>query len=122
VVIKPFPEMKTKPWQLALLLALAVTTIVTTVPPEVVYATSINDKVAHITTFLLIAFLSQKAFPGTAVVWKVVSLFAYGLLIECIQLFTPFREFSLLDQVANSIGILLFFLWHHFKAAKPVSP
>jgi VanZ family protein len=98
-------------WRLTLLLALTATTIATTVQPEAVHAAGINDKAAHAATFLLLAFLSHRAFPETATLWKAAPLFTYGLLIECIQYYIPFREFSLLDQMANTVGILLFFLW-----------
>jgi VanZ family protein len=105
-------------WKLALLLALTVTTVATTMPPEALPAATINDKVAHTAIFLLLAFLSHRAFPETAVLWKAAPLFVFGLLIECVQYYIPFRDFSLLDQMANTVGILLFFLWNRIQARK----
>ncbi len=110
--------MQPRLWKLALLLALAATLVVTTMPPEAVHADRINDKAAHAVTFLLLAFLSHRAFPVAAIPWKAASLFAYGLLIECIQYYIPYRDFSLLDQLANTVGILLFFLLVWLRAAR----
>ncbi len=110
--------MQPRLWKLALLLALAATLVVTTMPPEAVHADRINDKTAHVLTFLLLAFLSHRAFPAAAIPWKAASLFAYGLLIECIQYYIPYRDFSLLDQLANTVGILLFFLLNRVRAIR----
>ena len=39
---------------------------------------------------------------------KIIALFIYGLLIEAIQYFIPGRQFSLLDILANAIGLLAY--------------
>jgi VanZ family protein len=103
-------------WKLALLLALTGISVAATMPPEALSAATINDKAAHAATFLLLAFLSHRAFPESSVLWKAGPLFVYGLLIECVQYYIPFRDFSLLDQMANTFGILLFFLWNRIQA------
>ena len=45
--------------------------------------------------------------PGSS--WrKWISLWAYGLFIETVQYFLPYREFSGWDLVADGIGIWLY--------------
>jgi VanZ family protein len=105
-------------WKLTLVLALTGTAVATTMPPETLPAATINDKAAHAATFLLLAFFSHRTFPEITVPWKAAPLFLYGLLIECIQYFIPYRDFSLPDLTANTIGILLFFLWNRIQAGR----
>lgn len=67
------------------------------------------DKFGHaIGYFFLIAtldlgFRTFHHFPA-----KFISLFTYGLALEIIQHFIPGRTFSLLDLVANAVGLLAY--------------
>lgn len=70
-----------------------------------------NDKVIHAVVFFGFAFLvdlasSRKPFW----LWKGLPLLAYGIGIEVMQYFTPFRSFSVMDMVADFAGILCYFL------------
>lgn len=70
-----------------------------------------HDKANHILAFLVLAGLADLAYPGPAPGrgWgKWVSLLAYGLFIETVQFFLPYREFSGWDLVADSFGIWLY--------------
>ena len=70
-----------------------------------------HDKANHILAFLVLAGLADLAYPGPAPGrgWgKWVSLLAYGLFIETVQRFLPYREFSGWDLVADGIGIWLY--------------
>ena len=76
-------------------------------PPDV----NINDKLIHVVVFFGFAVLvdlssSRKPFW----LWKGLPLLAYGIGVEVMQYFTPFRSFSILDMVADFAGILLYFL------------
>lgn len=76
-------------------------------PPDV----NINDKLIHIVVFFGFAVLvdlssSRKPFW----LWKGLPLLVYGIGIEVMQYFTPFRSFSIMDMVADFAGILLYFL------------
>lgn len=71
----------------------------------------INDKLIHIVVFFGFAVLldlssSRKPFW----LWKGLPLLAYGIGIEMMQYFTPFRSFSVMDMVADFAGILIYFL------------
>jgi VanZ family protein len=72
-------------------------------------AGSINDKIGHSAAFLCLAFLLDFARPRTA--WgtrKLLSLLAYGLFIEVVQYFLPYRTFSLWDLAADGLTLLLY--------------
>jgi len=76
-------------------------------PPEV----NVNDKLIHIVVFFGFAVLvdlasSRKPFW----LWKGLPLLVYGIGIEVMQYFTPFRSFSVMDMVADFAGILIYFL------------
>ena len=66
----------------------------------------LNDKISHILAFGCMAFLLDFSFPvrrfDSA---KIVGLLAFGVLIEAIQHFLPYREASFYDVVADGIGI-----------------
>ncbi len=70
---------------------------------------SINDKVQHLAAFLLLALLSDFAFPRRAWNWrKYLPLLSYGLVLEIFQHFLPFRFFSVADLAADAIGLALY--------------
>jgi len=76
-------------------------------PPDV----NVNDKLIHAVVFFGFAVLvdlasSRKPFW----LWKGLPLLAYGIGIEVMQYFTPFRSFSVADMVADFAGILIYFL------------
>ncbi len=74
--------------------------------------TGINDKVAHILTFLLLGLLAQQAFPRLKMSLQLyLWLLGYGLAIEVIQYFIPNRSFSLLDLAADGAGLLIAFIF-----------
>jgi VanZ family protein len=75
-------------------------------PPDL----NINDKLIHIVVFFGFALLvdlssSRKPFW----LWKGLPLLVYGIGIEVMQYFTPFRSFSLMDMIADFAGILIYF-------------
>jgi VanZ family protein len=68
-----------------------------------------NDKLEHAAAFFTLAFLLDFAWPRQA--WdqtKWLPLLGYGLLIEIVQHFIPFREFSLWDLTADALGLMLY--------------
>ncbi len=70
----------------------------------------INDKLIHIFVFFgfsVLIDLSSVRKPFW--LWKALPLLGYGVCIEIMQYYTPVRSFSLLDWVADLIGVLLYF-------------
>jgi VanZ family protein len=69
----------------------------------------INDKLVHLIGFCMLALLADISYPGANyALCKAVPLTIYGLLIEIIQLYLPYRTFSLFDLFADSAGLLLY--------------
>lgn len=67
------------------------------------------DKLGHLATFALLAFLLDSGWPESrfhAKKWG--GLLAYGLAIEGLQHFIPNRSFDLLDAVADATGLILY--------------
>jgi hypothetical protein len=91
----------------ALCVSLAAITFLSVIPPDYAANTGINDKINHIAAFYILAFLADFSFPETKVNHtKIWPLLCYGLSIELVQYFIPYRECSLLDLVADAAGLL----------------
>jgi len=67
------------------------------------------DKVGHLGSFLVLAYLAHYAFKPR---WYFLcaSLAAYAILIEMIQSRLPYRSASIADVAADFTGIALFYL------------
>ncbi len=67
-----------------------------------------SDKVYHMLMYLILGavpFLFSNNLRK--VVLFVIFSLSLGITLECLQYFVPNREFSLLDILANEVGILL---------------
>ena len=70
-----------------------------------------NDKLNHLLAFGVLAALADRSFPGPGPGqgWgKWASLLGYGLFIEAVQSFLPYREASGWDLLADGAGIGLY--------------
>jgi len=77
----------------------------TTIHIEVVE--SFWDKANHFIAFFTLYVLLSFAYKDFSIFLKIVLLVVFGLQIEIVQSFIDGRYFSLLDVVADSIGIFL---------------
>ncbi len=96
-------------YRLLLLCALLVISYLAFTPIQFPVTASLNDKVSHIAAFLCLALLADLAWPKRG--WmlnKFLPLLAYGLFIEAVQAFLPYREFSLWDLLADAIGLSVY--------------
>jgi VanZ family protein len=65
-----------------------------------------SDKFYHGLCFAVLAFLTDYAYPKSGFgPRKYIPLFLYGVMIEVIQYFIPYRSFSLADMVADALGL-----------------
>ena len=69
-----------------------------------------NDKLLHAAGFFAIAFLSHLAHPNQRSIWLIIGLSLFGMTIEIIQAYLPYRTFSIWDLGADVLGLLLYFL------------
>ena len=98
-------------FRLALASAVIIILYLTTTPTDYEVVKNINDKLSHAFAFLVLSLLADFSFPGYKFSWaKTCPLFAYGMMIECIQYFLPYRSFSLLDIAADTLGISIYAL------------
>lgn len=68
---------------------------------------SYEDKVQHVLAFGGVALVGMLAFP-TRRCWLVMALVLYGGLMECMQyLLTTTRHASVLDWLADAVGVAL---------------
>ncbi len=96
-------------FRVALFVATLVATRLATAPLEAVSFVELGDKVLHAGAFLVLAGLLDFSFPATRFGGrKVAALLAYGIGIEVVQHFVPYRSFSLLDWLADAGGVVLY--------------
>ena len=83
--------------------------ILATTPLEYPMVSGINDKLNHIFAFFVLALLSDFSFPDKKFFLSIfLPVMGYGMTIELIQHFLPYRMFSLFDVAADAIGIVLY--------------
>ena len=102
-----------------LLMALIVITHLATTSMQYPVVENISDKANHILAFYVLALLLDFSFPhGEFGIGKVAVLLSYGVAIEVIQYFLPFRSASLYDVAADSVGLIVY--WFSLPALKYV--
>lgn len=97
-------------FRVALVTCLIVVTALTVMPlHEFPPAESINDKLSHLLAFLALAVMADYSFPEKDfIIPKGLPLLAYGIGIEVVQFFIPYRSFSVLDMVADAAGLIVY--------------
>ena len=90
-----------------LVISLVAITFLATQEIASVVPSSLNDKVLHLTCFFYLTTLTWFAKILDQDLWVYVIVLAYGILIEVVQRYIPYRSFELLDILANFTGILL---------------
>jgi VanZ family protein len=96
-------------FRVVLCIALAAIMYLATTPQHYPVVESVNDKVNHILAFFVLGLLADFSVPRSGFTSsKIGALLAYGLGIEVIQFFLPYRTFSLLDWLADGIGLALY--------------
>jgi len=63
------------------------------------------DKANHFVAFMVLYILLTLGYRHIGLSVKVAILFAFAVQIEIVQYFIPGREFSLLDVIADMIGV-----------------
>lgn len=85
--------------------------ILATTPMEYPVVSGINDKLNHIFSFFVLSLLADFSFSENKFfVGIFLPLMGYGMAIEIIQHFLPYRMFSLFDVAADALGIVLYWI------------
>jgi VanZ family protein len=95
--------------RVGLALLLIAVTWLALIPVTAVPVTTFWDKADHALGFFTLTLLARLALPQLHF-WRVLApaVLAYGIGLEVAQSFTATRTASLLDVVADGVGILLF--------------
>ena len=89
--------------------AIIVVAYLATTPLHVPLVENVNDKVNHVLAFFVLGLLADFSFPERGFgASKILALLGYGLLIEVVQYFLPYRSFSLYDLAADAVGLALY--------------
>jgi VanZ family protein len=105
------PRNKIIAFRLALLATLIVVMHLATTRLQYPVVEDLNDKFDHILAFYVLALLTDFSFPRNGFgPGKVLSLLGYGLLIEAIQYFLPYRSSSLYDVAADVVGLFIYWI------------
>ncbi|NTV99096.1 MAG: VanZ family protein [Chlorobiaceae bacterium] len=92
-------------------LALAVSLYEATSRSSGILPFSNGDKILHLLAFFTLAILDDFAFPGRGFgLRKILPLVFYGILIEIIQIFLPYRSCDITDFLADCSGLVLYYL------------
>ena len=66
----------------------------------------LNDKIVHALIFLFLSFVGLKCHFNISKIFLLTMIFSFGLSIEVIHYYHPYRFFEIADLIANLIGIL----------------
>ena len=66
-----------------------------------------SDKLMHFIMYLILGYLTHLAYPFKKQL--LASCILFGLLMEILQYFIPYRSFEIMDLIANTTGIILIF-------------
>ncbi|MEA1982108.1 MAG: VanZ family protein [Campylobacterota bacterium] len=95
-------------YKLALLICVvSIEFLATTTTVHIEMIESFWDKGNHFIAFFVLYILLSLAYKNLSILIKVIILMAFGLQIEIVQSFIDGRFFSLLDVVADGVGILM---------------
>jgi VanZ family protein len=96
-------------YRLTLAVTVAVISYIATAQIDAPELQQTNDKLLHLLAFGALALLLDFSFPQSGFgLRKALILFGYGLLIEVVQYFIPYRELSFYDLLADATGIALY--------------
>jgi len=96
-------------WRVCFWLCFGLTTYLSLMPQEFL-PSGINlwDKLSHSIAFTALALSAALGWPEKSFVRSILTpLLIFGVMIEVIQYFVPGRELSLLDMLADAVGIMI---------------
>lgn len=107
-------------FRLVFTVAIVVITHLATTSLDYPLVAEVWDKLTHFVAFAVLAMLLDYSFPKKEFGWgKSASLCGYGILLELIQYYLPYRYFSLLDLCADAIGICIYWFCGHWLVYVP---
>ena len=74
--------------------------------PNIASLDFLSDKLIHALIFLFLSFVGLKCRFNISEIFLLTMIFSFGLTIEVIHYYHPYRFFEIADLIANLIGIL----------------
>ena len=92
-------------FRLILVISILLISILSIQEIEPEYSVNYNDKLLHFFCFLYLTTICWLSRIVHKDLWLYVIVLAYGILIEIVQIYIPYRSFEFLDIFADFIGI-----------------
>ena len=93
-------------FRLILAISIVVISILSIQHLEVEPSVNLNDKLLHFLCFLYLTIISWLSRIIYKELWLYVIVLGYGILIEIVQIYIPYRSFEFFDIFADFLGIL----------------
>jgi len=74
--------------------------------PNIAALSFLTDKMIHTLIFLYLSFIGLNCYFNLSKIFLLGLVFTFGLVIEIIHFYHPYRFFEIADLVSNLIGIL----------------
>ena len=91
---------------LSLLLVMYFSAVPASSIPNIAALSFLTDKMIHALIFLYLSFIGLNCYFDISKLLLLGMIFAFGLVIEIIHFYHPYRFFEIPDLIANLIGIL----------------
>jgi VanZ family protein len=75
--------------------------------PNIAALSFLTDKAIHFLIFLYLSSIGLLSRFKLSNIYLLLAIFSFGLFIEIIHFYHPYRYFEFADLAANSLGILL---------------
>ena len=75
--------------------------------PNIAALSFLTDKMIHALIFLYLSFIGLNCYFNISKLLLLGMIFSFGLVIEIIHFYHPYRFFEIPDLIANLIGILM---------------
>ena len=91
---------------LSILIVFYLSIVPATAIPNIAALDFLSDKLIHALIFLFLSFVGLKCHFNISKIFLLTMIFGFGLSIEVIHYYHPYRFFEIADLVANLVGIL----------------
>ena len=91
---------------LSLLLVMYFSAVPASSIPNIAALSFLTDKMIHALIFLYLSFIGLNCYFDISKLLLLGMIFSFGLVIEIIHFYHPYRFFEIPDLIANLIGIL----------------
>ena len=92
---------------ISLLLVMYFSAVPSSSIPNIAALSFLTDKMIHALIFLYLSFIGLNCYFNISKLLLLGIIFSFGLVIEIIHFYHPYRFFEIPDLIANLIGILM---------------